>query len=189
MKEFYLVPKTVYDRLKINNTGGKATIPSSIPTTPLKTFITPIPPPSLPPKQKQIRVRKRQIKLKTVSPTENNIQENPNIEGLIRIHFEDGLRESALSLFKIMRNAEGFKWNERGDLLHPLNKYNMIDILKDLLKKNVRLTDEQLSDYQYLLSVSNILPEHIRNKKIITQIRGGDKKLKGGIDKMRWISY
>ena len=189
MKEFYLVPKSVYERIKVNNIGGTSTIPSQKGVTRLKTFITPIPPPPHPPKQKEKRSTKKHIRLKTLSHNIINIQENPNIEGLIQIHFGTNLRENALSLFKIMKNEGSLKWNEKGDLLSPINKYNILDILKDLLKNNVKLTEEQLADYHYLLSITNILPEYIKNRKIIKLIRGGEKKLKGGQDRLRWISY
>lgn len=238
MKEFYLIPKTVYERqnmIQNRNVGGiedvqapmksmkkkeitkrkevrvpltstvSSTQPHVQPTeksgkkrrelqVPLSSFVTSIPPPIT----KMIKTKKKKNKkvsvvLKTLDRHIEYNKPNPSLSHLIDLSFPVTSRNNALALLKVFERIPTMEWKENGDLIYPLNDYNIIDIIRTMVNTKTKVDTAYLDDYRYLVSVLNIPVELIRNNSIKQYI--SDKTVppsnrkKGGYTKVSWLAY
>ena len=179
MREFYLIPKTVYDRYNNNNSksigggdekhslskivnnsqnhrGMQVRVPiscSDSPQRPLKKIKN----------MRKINKPKDHIVLKTMNQATSYIDTNPSLTNLIDVKFPLSTRYNAQAFLKVIENIPWVKWNEQGDLLYPLNKYNILDVIEHIISPNMRIDSAFLDDYKYLISTMNIPTYLVRN--------------------------
>ena len=232
MKEFYLIPKTVYDRYMSHNSkldgggeaggggggggegggGGGGDIQIDQNDIRMGTIVplTRVNLPRRPRKNinniRKINKRRDAIILKTMSRAKHHVDINPSLSNLIDLKFSVNNRYKAHAFLKIIENIDSVKWNEEGDLLYPLNKYNILDFIENVISPNIIVNSEYLDDYTYLINTMNIPMHLIRNITLKRYISTGSSrkrqyqtsikpqsskqmKKKGGNTSSLWIPY
>ena len=234
MKEFYLIPKTVYDRYMSHNSnltgggeagggggeggggeggegggGGRQTDQTDIgmeTTIPLTCLSLPQRPKKNTRNIRKINKPRDPIILKTMSRAKHHVDINPSLSNLIDLKFPLNTRYKAHAFLKIIENIHSVKWNEEGDLLYPLNKYNILDFIENIISPNTIINSEYLDDYTYLINTMNIPIHLIRNITLKRYISTGSSrkrqyqtsikpqsskqmKKKGGNTSSLWIPY
>ena len=225
MKEFYLIPKNVYERMNSKQNqylGGNKDDPPVMKSTknkkvktkkeiqiPLTSFVTTIQPPIKPiMKMNGINGKEDSVALKTLSRPIVYNDNKPSLSNLINLSFPVNSRNNALALLKVFEGIPTMEWNENGDLIYPLNKYNIIDIIGSMVNTTKKVNASYLDDYRYLVSTSNIPIGLIKNNSLRHYISTGilppskrtplvsravvhpaKRKKKGGHDNTSWVSY
>ena len=168
MKEFYLVPKHLYDAMKSTTTvkkKGSDIIKGRIPnssTTNIKRRIpkigeqwqTKIPPPPL----------RNQITLNSIKGTDTN--DKPNIYTHLSLRMSGKELQRATLILKHFDKSNDMKWDEYGDLYSPINGYNIIDIIHDLIYHEKISNIDKLNDFKYIITSSALPIHYIKNKFI-----------------------
>ena len=129
---------------------------------------------------------------KTITPLAyNNNNRKPDLESLLNVYVKPFNKEYVTSMLTLLNNNESVQWNERGDMLPPFTKINIIDLLKKFaLGSGNKLDENILPDVKLLLSVADIPNGYIRNKTIRNQLsqegggRGRKRKKLG-----QWLPY
>lgn len=200
MKELYLIPKLVYERvmkshkdvtdseISSSNIGGYNKMVE------LKTILTNKPPPAIVPQfnNNESLKKKNTVTLKTLKKVgEKKNNKNPPLSNLINIIFPNTTRTYALSLLKYFEKSDNMKWDNNGDLFHPLNKYNILEFITNLAQKNKKIDAQYIDDYKYLISDINLPYWLIRNVALKKQLLATyDNKIrKGGMTVYRMKKF
>ena len=157
-----------------------------------------------PPIQNQIRPSKRRLEIQLPPPPPplhtssnhkqvHNLNKNPNIYTQLSLRMTGKELQRATLILKHFDAGGDIKWNEYGDMYSPINGYNIIDIIHDLIYREEITNTNKLNDYKYIITSSSLPMHYIKNKfikdNLIYNTSGGStnkrKTQKGGI----WISY
>ena len=181
MKEYYLIPKHLYDI--INNQSSK-TKPnkSTQELNPGQIWQTRIPPPSL---QNKVNLNK----IQNYQNQENN-NKNPNIYSQLSIRFPQKTLPLANQILRHFENTNDFKWDQYGDLFSPINNYNIVDIIDNIISHNNKIEDKYKETYKYIILSSNLPYHFINNDDIKTLLNPNKKrKRKNTIQTSKWKAY
>ena len=102
---------------------------------------------------------------------------NPNIYNRLNIKIGGKEMTRAKLILKHFENSEDVRWNEDGDLYSPINAYNIVDIIRDLVYKtaNPKMSLQKLADVKYIVNVSS-LPLHYINNTIFLNYMNGEEE-------------
>ena len=141
MKEFYLIPKHTYD---VENKKDNKNMSVE--------WKTNVPPPvrKLSPPSNQSLVPLRKIEYEDVH------EQNPPISDLLPIVFKKINLPQARSILNYFAKSTNIKWDVNGDLLYPLQKGNIIEIIQLFLSKKNTFSSDEISDIKYIVNSSNI---------------------------------
>ena len=92
--------------------------------------------------------------------------------------------KSMLPLFN-----DSVEWNEKGDLMSPFSKINIIELLNKFSQTSGKLPEEMLPQVKLLLSVAGIQKGYIKNKTIRSQLSQKGEGGGGGRGGVRWLPY
>ena len=206
MKEFCLLPKSLYDTLlKKNETTQPDQVPKKI--IPLKTLR---PPPQFGPikesktapfknqlkSQKASRYRKTSL---DISPSphhflrDNSFSQNPPIAHLFSLSGVSSTKMPyCLNFLDYLSKKPMIKWDETGTLLPPLPGVNLVTFITHCSKVGDHIPDETLKQYFDLINLLNIDEKYILNKKITKKEGAGRKvsnKMRAHNTKRKWLSW
>ena len=191
MKELYLIPKHLYDAMKIGKEKTSITGPdgenddddddnddgdddtgnrSSVSNKHRKI--------RLPKVGEQWRTRilppqiQNQIKLKSIHPPEKN-SKNGSLYEQLNLEIGTGKIARARLILKHFENSNKLIWGEHGDLYSPLSNYNVINIIRDFIYQEDIGGSNKLEDYKYLVSITG-LPKHLIENKALLRFLSAD---------------
>ena len=146
MKESYLIPKVLYERMmKTPKVSKPMTTPNKV-TTRLKTFI----PPSI---HKSVK--------------------NPPLQELLSMAFPSTKLPYAQQFVEYLKKSDTVKWDSNGNLFPPFDDLNIIDVINMLTNVNKTIDNEDVDKYKLLLQAINMPDRGIRNKSARKQLKGG----------------
>ena len=105
----------------------------------------------------------------------------PDLDPLLSVYVKPINREYVNSMLTLFNNNGSVQWNERGDMMPPFSKINIIELLRKFsLGSGSKLDEDILPDVKLLLSVADIQKGYIRNKTIRSQLsqEGGGKVIR-----------
>ena len=139
---------------------------------------TVIPPPS--PPRPALKIQN------TNSNSNNNITRrkkiNPNIHNMLNIKIGGKEMTRAKLILKHFENSGDVRWNEDGDLYSPINAYNIVDIIRDLVYKtaNPKMSLQKKADVKNLISVSSLPLHYINNTEFLKYMNRGEEEVRKG---------
>ena len=85
-------------------------------------------------------------------------------------------------ILKHFENSEDVRWNEDGDLYSPINAYNIVDIIHDLVYKTTtpKMSDEKLADVKNIVNVSSLPLHYINNTIFLNYMNGEEEEVRKG---------
>ena len=90
----------------------------------------------------------------------------PPLDTLINLAFPMATRNNALALFRIFEKIPNMNWGENGDLLYPINNYNILDIIDNMISVKKVIPSIYLDDYKYLIQTTNFPMSLIKNTSL-----------------------
>lgn len=96
--------------------------------------------------------------------------EKPNLEALINLSISPASREAAKALLTFFDKKEHIRWDSKGQLISPIDNYNVIDIIKTLLQSKANIKKSDIPFYRLILNEAGIVPELIKNMKLRQQL-------------------
>ena len=200
MKELYLIPKHIYDVLNSSDTSKNVNIALNIlskekgnienSTNEVGQWKTRIPPPPL---QKPILLN--EIKVPRKKTTKSKLHE------LLPLKIKTSTLPRARLLLKLFEKCNSIEWDINGDITSPINNYNIIDIIGELVEKKDNVEREELYIYNHLISIANIPSWLIKNEKVLESInniysdvktvkkKGGGIKFNKKPSTNKWVCY
>lgn len=111
---------------------------------------------------------------RTTFPT-NTIDSKPAIDNRIDVRMKAAQRDYAKAFLALMKHTPGITWDTNGNLLSPINNFNVIDILQTLSDVNSKLgfKADDIPFIKMLFHNTNLDPSFIRNNKARKQLFGG----------------
>ena len=146
MKESYLIPKVLYERMMKSPKVSKSMGTPNKVTTRLKTFI----PPSI---HKSVK--------------------NPPLQELLSMAFPTAKLPYAQQFVEYLKKSDAVKWDSNGNLFPPFDNLNIVDVINTLANVNKTLDDEDVDKYKLLLQAINMPDRGIRNKSAQKKLKGG----------------
>ena len=151
MKESYLIPKVLYERMMKTPKASKPMVPHNKVTMRLKTFT----PPSI---HKPVK--------------------NPPLQELLSMAFPSNKLPYAQQFVEYLKKSDTVKWDNNGNLFPPFDNLNIVDVINTLTSVNKTLVQEDVDKYKLLLQAINMPDRGIRNKTARKQIKGGGSAVK-----------
>ena len=220
MKELYLIPKHQFEMMKSknsltskNNDNTKSSVPkisnrstspkitrsnftrlnknkvlkskSKVPDVGQKWGTRILPPPLQNP-----------VYMKGINYNREDKPTNFNIEHQLTMKFYGKHLSHARVLLDHLEKSGNVEWNEYGDISHPINGYNVVNFLEDVIKKN-KISPSKVEDYKFIISSGNIPLYIIKNKELknyLTQdpprtVIGKSGKLFNSKTSPQWNTY
>ena len=185
MKELYLIPKHQYDVMKSKNSlNGNNTSKSSI--SEISNYSTPV----KANRSKFIRTNKivkskskvphdgqkwqtrilppplqNRIYMKGIKYNRNDKPVNSNIQQQVTMKFYGKQLSHARVLLEHLEKSGNVEWNEYGDITHPINGYNIVTFMEDIIKKD-KISPSKVEDYKFIINSGNIPLYIIKNKEL-----------------------
>ena len=88
----------------------------------------------------------------------------------LRIKKSSDLSRARVLLKHFEKNGN-ITWDSFGDIFSPINNYNIIDIINDLINKSDKIEKKRLDDYKHFISIANIPTWLIKNETILNAIK------------------
>ena len=158
MKEFYLVPKQIYDAMQ-SSTSKSSNKVKNIPRISNRWGTTLLPPPL------QNKINLNQIKIPEVNKSYNKHHKSFLYDQL-NVKFKPENLPHAKLILNFFDKSPDTQWDDFGDLFSPINGYNIIDIIHDFIFK-IDINDmNKINDYRFLISSTNLPLHYIRNNPL-----------------------
>ena len=115
----------------------------------------------------------------------NNIHKkkiNPNIYNMLNLKIIGKEMPRAKLILKHFENSEDVRWNEHGDLYSPINAYNVVDIIHDLVYKvgTDKIGSQKLDDMKYIVNASSLPLHYIKNTNFLKYVTGQEEEVRKG---------
>lgn len=95
---------------------------------------------------------------------------NPPLDNLIELKIKNSVKGVARAMLTFFVEKPGVKWGVEGQLLEPTSKYNLIQVIKDLVQNKEKIAQEKIPHYKLLLEHASIPRDYILNDKAATQL-------------------
>lgn len=106
--------------------------------------------------------------------------ENPSLEHLLHLSISPANVKIAKAFINLFDKHENIQWNNTGRLIKPIARFNIIDVIRNLVQLKTRISMEDIPFYKLILEMTDIQPSMIKNVKARKQIFD---------DNDGWISY
>ena len=107
----------------------------------------------------------KSIPLKGIVYDRKEVPKNVNIQQQLGMNFHGKDLSHAKVLLNHLERSGIVEWDEYGDLFKPVNGYNVIDFLSDVILFN-KLGPDKLNDYSFIIQTANIPLHFIRNTSL-----------------------
>ena len=161
MREYYLVPKHTYrpnseDKRKKIEGEWKTQIPPSSTDNPRSTITH----------QRhggRLLKKKKQKKTTPVIPLReldynyrsSVNQTNPSLSELLPFNFSKSKIPTVRSLLNHFERSNTLKWSQEGDLYHPINDVNILNLIHDMISNRSIFSENEINTMKYIIFITN----------------------------------
>lgn len=131
------------------------------------------------PSKKRVKVKPRnRCKIPLIKIPNRGEYMNPDLENLLDLKFPPTSVRYAKALLSLFKNKSHIKWDEMGNLITPIDGYNLVDMIKKMVQEKSLLELNELPFYKMLTTTASIPLELIKNNQVRGQLLGVPVKTK-----------
>ena len=103
--------------------------------------------------------------MKGINYNHSDKPKNSNIQQQLTMKFYGKDLSHARVLLDNLEKSGNIEWNEYGDITHPINGYNAVKFIEDVIKRN-KINASKVEDYKFIINSGNIPLYIINNKEL-----------------------